>query len=317
MCDIWGQLCLWCFSEWGGELHPGWVNRPISDLINNHSWSVSSHLFWSCRFDGLLSGDHTKALIGQLIIFNQILGELRQDIREQVRHTERQTGLQRTGYWSSPVPLSRWKRCLWSETPSWSVRFVVSQQLRLLLKLCHIWGPDWSQPVSLSVSAGFHEPRSRCSPNPCYKGVSCMESLHYPGYTCGPCPPGTTGNGTHCHDINEVTTTTTAQQLLRNKIFKTTTTRQHLHNNYYTHNNYSNCWTMLTWNRRQRHTVTTSTTQQVLHHKNYNYTKTTIQQLFLHNNTNNNNATTTTTMQQWLHNISNYNYYTTKATTTQ
>lgn len=29
-------------------------------------------------------GDHTKALIGQLIIFNQILGELRQDIREQV-----------------------------------------------------------------------------------------------------------------------------------------------------------------------------------------------------------------------------------------
>lgn len=33
----------------------------------------------------LRSGDHTKALIGQLIIFNQILGELRQDIREQVR----------------------------------------------------------------------------------------------------------------------------------------------------------------------------------------------------------------------------------------
>ena len=29
-------------------------------------------------------GDHTKALIGQLIIFNQILGELREDIREQV-----------------------------------------------------------------------------------------------------------------------------------------------------------------------------------------------------------------------------------------
>lgn len=33
----------------------------------------------------LISGDHTKALIGQLIIFNQILGELREDIREQVR----------------------------------------------------------------------------------------------------------------------------------------------------------------------------------------------------------------------------------------
>ncbi|TKS82762.1 Thrombospondin-3a [Collichthys lucidus] len=50
---------------------------------------------------------------------------------------------------------------------------------------------------------GFHEPRSRCSPNPCYKGVSCMDSLQYPGYTCGPCPPGTTGNGTHCQDIDE------------------------------------------------------------------------------------------------------------------
>uniref|UniRef100_A0A673AJT1 Thrombospondin 3 n=1 Tax=Sphaeramia orbicularis TaxID=375764 RepID=A0A673AJT1_9TELE len=46
-------------------------------------------------------------------------------------------------------------------------------------------------------------PRSRCTPNPCYKGVTCMDSLQYPGYTCGPCPPGTTGNGTHCQDIDE------------------------------------------------------------------------------------------------------------------
>ncbi|KAJ3598350.1 hypothetical protein NHX12_001860 [Muraenolepis orangiensis] len=50
---------------------------------------------------------------------------------------------------------------------------------------------------------GFHEPRSRCSPNPCYKGVSCMEAFEFPGYRCGPCPPGTSGNGTHCKDINE------------------------------------------------------------------------------------------------------------------
>ncbi|KAM3849765.1 thrombospondin-3a-like [Diretmus argenteus] len=34
--------------------------------------------------NGIL-GDHTKALISQLIIFNQILGELREDIREQVK----------------------------------------------------------------------------------------------------------------------------------------------------------------------------------------------------------------------------------------
>lgn len=31
-----------------------------------------------------------------------------------------------------------------------------------------------------------------------------MEVYEYPGYRCGPCPPGLQGNGTHCSDINEV-----------------------------------------------------------------------------------------------------------------
>uniref|UniRef100_A0AAR2LL64 Thrombospondin 3 n=1 Tax=Pygocentrus nattereri TaxID=42514 RepID=A0AAR2LL64_PYGNA len=89
----------------------------------------------TARLSALISpGDHTKALIGQLIIFNQIMGELREDIREQV---------------------------------------------------------------------SFHEPQSRCIPSPCYKGVSCMEVMEYPGYRCGPCPEGMTGNGTHCQDIDE------------------------------------------------------------------------------------------------------------------
>uniref|UniRef100_A0A673IY51 Thrombospondin-3a-like n=1 Tax=Sinocyclocheilus rhinocerous TaxID=307959 RepID=A0A673IY51_9TELE len=79
--------------------------------------------------DSFCTGDHTKALIGQLIIFNQILGGLREDIREQ--------------------------------------------------------------------------PRSRCQPNPCFKGVACMETFDFPGYRCGPCPEGMTGNGTHCQDIDE------------------------------------------------------------------------------------------------------------------
>ncbi|XP_004078470.2 thrombospondin-3a [Oryzias latipes] len=95
-------------------------------------------------------GDHTKALIGQLIIFNQILGELRQDIREQVKEMA---------------------------------------LIRNTILECQV--------------CGFHEPRPRCSPNPCFSGVSCMDSLQYPGYVCGPCPPGTTGNGTHCSDIDE------------------------------------------------------------------------------------------------------------------
>lgn len=51
---------------------------------------------------------------------------------------------------------------------------------------------------------GFHEPRSRCQPNPCFKGVACMETFDFPGYSCGPCPEGMTGNGTHCKDIDEV-----------------------------------------------------------------------------------------------------------------
>uniref|UniRef100_A0A672RX70 Thrombospondin-3a-like n=1 Tax=Sinocyclocheilus grahami TaxID=75366 RepID=A0A672RX70_SINGR len=50
---------------------------------------------------------------------------------------------------------------------------------------------------------GFHEPRSRCQPNPCFKGVGCMETFDFPGYRCGPCPEGMMGNGTHCQDIDE------------------------------------------------------------------------------------------------------------------
>uniref|UniRef100_A0A8B9KMF8 Thrombospondin 3a n=1 Tax=Astyanax mexicanus TaxID=7994 RepID=A0A8B9KMF8_ASTMX len=107
-----------------------------------------------CPFQGDSSayniGDHTKALIGQLIIFNQILGELREDIREQVKEMS---------------------------------------LIRNTILECQV--------------CGFHEPRSRCQPNPCFKGVACMEIFEFPGYRCGPCPEGMTGNGTHCHDIDE------------------------------------------------------------------------------------------------------------------
>uniref|UniRef100_A0AAR2K936 TSP C-terminal domain-containing protein n=1 Tax=Pygocentrus nattereri TaxID=42514 RepID=A0AAR2K936_PYGNA len=95
-------------------------------------------------------GDHTKALIGQLIIFNQIMGELREDIREQTKEMS---------------------------------------LIRNTILECQV--------------CGFHEPQSRCIPSPCYKGVSCMEVMEYPGYRCGPCPEGMTGNGTHCQDIDE------------------------------------------------------------------------------------------------------------------
>uniref|UniRef100_A0A4W5MFP6 Thrombospondin 3b n=1 Tax=Hucho hucho TaxID=62062 RepID=A0A4W5MFP6_9TELE len=52
-------------------------------------------------------------------------------------------------------------------------------------------------------NSGFHETHSRCEPNPCYKDLACTETHEYPGYHCGACPDGMTGNGTHCQDIDE------------------------------------------------------------------------------------------------------------------
>ncbi|XP_023646247.1 thrombospondin-3a-like [Paramormyrops kingsleyae] len=109
----------------------------------------SQHISGGSELNSIL-GDHTKALIGQLIIFNQILGELRQDIREQVKEMS---------------------------------------LIRNTILECQV--------------CGFHEPHSRCLPSPCYQGVSCMETLDYPGYRCGPCPEGMMGNGTHCQDADE------------------------------------------------------------------------------------------------------------------
>ncbi|KAH0625770.1 hypothetical protein JD844_034014 [Phrynosoma platyrhinos] len=49
-------------------------------------------------------------------------------------------------------------------------------------------------PISLT-------PLNRCYPNPCFPGVTCMDTPT--GFRCGACPLGYTGNGTHCTDINE------------------------------------------------------------------------------------------------------------------
>uniref|UniRef100_A0A674JQR7 Thrombospondin 3 n=1 Tax=Terrapene triunguis TaxID=2587831 RepID=A0A674JQR7_9SAUR len=107
-----------------------------------------------CPFQGDESiqnaGEQAKALAIQLTLFNRILGELREDIRDQVKEMS---------------------------------------LIRNTIMECQV--------------CGFHEHRSRCSPSPCFSGVDCMETYEYPGYRCGPCPPGFEGNGTHCADINE------------------------------------------------------------------------------------------------------------------
>uniref|UniRef100_A0A8C2BMA4 Thrombospondin 3b n=1 Tax=Cyprinus carpio TaxID=7962 RepID=A0A8C2BMA4_CYPCA len=111
--------------------------------------------------------DHTKALIGQLIIFNQIMGALREDIREQTKEMS---------------------------------------LIRNTILECQVCGKGWRKSLNRQEMAGYGKhPQSRCHPNPCYNGVSCMESMMFPGYQCGPCPDGMTGNGTHCQDIDETT----------------------------------------------------------------------------------------------------------------
>ncbi|XP_077577465.1 thrombospondin-3b-like isoform X2 [Stigmatopora nigra] len=94
--------------------------------------------------------EHTKALIGQMVLFNQMLGELRQDVKEQVK------------------------------------------EMSLL-----------RNAISECQACGFQEPRSGCRPNPCHQGVACAESPQFPGFTCGPCPTGTLGDGTRCDDVDE------------------------------------------------------------------------------------------------------------------
>lgn len=37
-----------------------------------------------------------------------------------------------------------------------------------------------------------------------FEGVQCIETSQLPYYKCGSCPSGWTGNGTACHDIDEV-----------------------------------------------------------------------------------------------------------------
>ena len=46
---------------------------------------------------------------------------------------------------------------------------------------------------------------SLCDPSPCYPGVTCSHQDWY--FTCGPCPPGLTGDGITCHtcSYNDVT----------------------------------------------------------------------------------------------------------------
>ncbi|XP_006895867.1 PREDICTED: thrombospondin-3 isoform X3 [Elephantulus edwardii] len=127
------------FGLYSRQDNTRWLEASVVGKINKVTSALHSIL-----------GEQTKTLVTQLTLFNQILVELRDDIRDQVKEMS---------------------------------------LIRNTIMECQV--------------CGFHEQRSHCSPNPCFRGVDCMEVYEYPGYRCGPCPPGLQGNGTHCTDINE------------------------------------------------------------------------------------------------------------------
>ncbi|XP_074709350.1 thrombospondin-3 isoform X3 [Strix uralensis] len=162
-------------------------------------------------------GEQTKALVTQLTLFNRVLTELREDIRDQVRRWGG-IGSPWAGFAQSAVPAGVLRP---RDAPCSAASQVKEMSLiRNTIMECQVCGECWrgSAPTSggkgppcLTPSlallfSGFHEHRSRCNPNPCFSGVDCMETYEYPGYRCGPCPPGLEGNGTYCADINEVGT---------------------------------------------------------------------------------------------------------------
>uniref|UniRef100_A0A8C9RAD4 Thrombospondin 3b n=1 Tax=Scleropages formosus TaxID=113540 RepID=A0A8C9RAD4_SCLFO len=126
-------------------------------------------------------GDHTKALIGQLIIFNQILGELRLDIREQVKEMSliRNTILecQVCGFHEAhsrcmPSPCYKGVHCMETlEYPGYRC------------------GPC---PEGM-VGNGTHcEDVNECAlAQPCFSTAACVNTAT--GFRCEPCPPGFSG----------------------------------------------------------------------------------------------------------------------------
>ena len=53
----------------------------------------------------------------------------------------------------------------------------------------------------LSVS---NKVQDACASAPCFPFVKCISISTAPGFQCGSCPPGLSGNGINCTDIDEV-----------------------------------------------------------------------------------------------------------------
>lgn len=64
--------------------------------------------------------------------------------------------------------------------------------------LCRKYSPH--NCTSISSSSLFTDP---CKDNQCFEGVQCI-AINDTAYTCGSCPPGRSGDGYNCAEINEV-----------------------------------------------------------------------------------------------------------------
>ena len=83
-----------------------------------------------------------------------------------------------------------------------------SQPIFLLATLNHfaIFSLAIVQSNTLVGSSSNETKRNaiNCDTNPCFPFVKCINTEYGPGYQCGACPPGFSGNGANCSDIDEV-----------------------------------------------------------------------------------------------------------------